>query len=272
MGKKTSIEWTDATWNPVTGCRKVGPGCDHCYAERFAERWRGTPDHVFVQGFNLRLWPDRLEHPLAWSRPRLIFVCSMSDLFLKEIDAAFLDRIFEIMERADWHVFQILTKRSSRMRDYVRSRYGAAGAPLHIWLGVSVEDRARASRLQHLRDTPARVRFASFEPLLGPLGSDLDLTGIDWAIAGGESGPGARVADPAWISGLRDVCLAGGTAFFFKQWGGVRPKSLGRLLDGREWNEFPIHLLPKSFRDARFPAAPGGAPNRQQPPDRHRLP
>lgn len=244
MAQKSEIEWTDATWNPVTGCTKVGPGCDNCYAERFAERWRGVPGHPYEQGFDLRLWPSRLRQPLLWKKPRMIFVNSMSDLFHKEIDRAHIDEVFDTMESADWHVYQVLTKRSSLMRNYVRDRYRGNPVPTHIWLGVSVEDAAHKGRIEHLRQIDSEARFISFEPLLGPIG-DVDLTDIAWAIVGGESGPGARPMAPSWATELRDRCEAADVAFFFKQWGGARPKSGGRLLDGEEWNGFPTHIVPE---------------------------
>lgn len=239
MADATSIEWTDATWNPVTGCTKISPGCDHCYAERFSERFRGTPGHPFESGFDLKLRPERLEQPLSWRRPRMIFVNSMSDLFHKDIPADFIDRVFNTMERANWHTFQVLTKRSSLMRNYLRRRYGADRGPMHMWFGVSVEDGKRKSRIQHLRDAPAGIRFLSIEPLIGPMGK-IDLTGVDWVIVGGESGPGARPMQGDWVREVRDQCLASGVAFFFKQWGGLRPKTGGRTLDHREWDQFPI--------------------------------
>jgi len=234
----TQIEWTDATWNPVTGCTKITRGCDFCYAERFSERFRGVPNHPFENGFDLTLRPDRLKQPLTWRQPKRVFVNSMSDLFHKQIPNNFVDAVFDTMEAANWHTFQILTKRSSPMARYLRGRYGRGLAPAHIWLGVSVEDRQNAVRIKHLRASRAAVRFISFEPLLGAIG-EVDLSGIDWAIVGGESGPKARRMDEAWVVELRDQCLAAGVAFFFKQWGGVRPKSGGRLLSGREWNEYP---------------------------------
>ena len=171
MARKSEIEWTDATWNPVTGCTKVGAGCDNCYAERVAERWRGVVGHPYEQGFDLRLWPSRLEHPFQWRKPRMIFVNSMSDLFHKNIDRSFIDRVFDVMERANWHVFQVLTKRSSLMRNYVRARYDGRRVPQHIWLGVSVEDSAHVNRIVHLKAINSEARFISFEPLLGPIWS-----------------------------------------------------------------------------------------------------
>ena len=238
MADGTTIEWTDATWNPVTGCTKISPGCDHCYAERFSERFRGTRGHPFETGFDLTLRPDRLKQPLRWREPRMIFVNSMSDLFHKEIPKDFIARVFDTMERASWHTFQVLTKRSSLMRNFMRMRYGSGRGPVHMWFGVSVEDGNRTSRIRHLREAPAGVRFLSVEPLIGPVGI-LDLTDIDWVIVGGESGPGARPMRMEWARDIRDQCITAGVAFFFKQWGGLRPKSGGRELDGREWNEFP---------------------------------
>jgi protein gp37 len=241
MANATTIEWTDATWNPVTGCTKISPGCDHCYAERFSERFRGTRGHPFETGFDLTLRPERLDQPLRWRTPRMIFVNSMSDLFHKEIPREFIARVFDTMERSHWHTFQVLTKRSSVMRDFLRKRHEGRRGPAHIWLGVSVEDGSKVSRIRHLQDAPAGVRFLSVEPLIGPMG-ELDLRGIDWVIVGGESGPGARPMHADWVREVREQCIAQDVAFFFKQWGGLRPKSGGRELDGREWNDFPTPL------------------------------
>ena len=238
MADGSAIEWTDATWNPVTGCTKITAGCDNCYAERFAERWRGIAGHPFENGFDLTLRPDRLDQPLRWKRSRMIFVNSMSDLFHKAVPIAFINSVFDTMEAADWHVFQVLTKRSSLMRDYLNRRYAAIEPPKHIWLGVSVEDAKGASRIDHLRSARAAVRFLSVEPLIGPIGK-VDLSGIHWVIAGGESGPGARILNIEWARQIRDECAKQQVSFFFKQWGGFRPKSGGRELDGREWNQFP---------------------------------
>jgi protein gp37 len=238
MANATTIEWTDATWNPVTGCTKISAGCDHCYAERFSERFRGTPGHPFETGFDLTLRPERLEQPLRWRAPRMIFVNSMSDLFHKNIPKDFIDRVFDTMERATWHTFQVLTKRSSLMRGFLRQRYGTRLGPVHMWFGVSIEDGTKISRMNHLMDSPAGVRFLSIEPLIGPVGA-LDLSSIDWVIVGGESGPGARPMHLDWVRSIRDQCRHAEVAFFFKQWGGLRPKSGGRELDGREWNDFP---------------------------------
>jgi protein gp37 len=239
MANTTAIEWTDATWNPVTGCTKISAGCDHCYAERFSERFRGTQGHPFKNGFDLTLRPERLDQPLTWRKPRMVFVNSMSDLFHKEVPGEFISRVFDTMERAPWHTFQVLTKRSSLMRNFLQHRYDGSRAPWHIWLGVSVEDRARKSRIRHLQNAPVGVRFLSVEPLIAPIGN-LDLSGIAWVIVGGESGPGAREMCPEWVREIRDQCIAQHVAFFFKQWGGLRPKSGGRQLDGREWNDFPL--------------------------------
>lgn len=238
MADNSAIEWTDATWNPVTGCDKIGPGCDNCYAERFAERWRGIPGHPYEQGFDLRLWPTRLEQPAKWKRPRMIFVNSMSDLFHKKVPAAYIDQVFDAMEGADHHVYQLLTKRSTRLRNYLNKRYADRTPPQHIWCGVSVEDAQRAKRIPHLRAARAGVRFLSVEPLLGQLGW-VDLTGIDWVILGGESGSNARPLRLEWAREVRDLCTEQDVSFFFKQWGGFRPKSNGRILDDREWSEYP---------------------------------
>jgi protein gp37 len=238
------IEWTDATWNPVTGCSKLSRGCDNCYAERFSERFRDVANHPFSSGFDLTLRPERILQPMSWRKPRMIFVNSMSDLFHKDVPRRFIDQVFNSMESADWHRFQVLTKRSSLMRKYLRARYGTGRGPGHIWCGVSIEDTQAKSRLAHLQDAPASVRFLSLEPLLGPLGQ-LDLAGIDWVIVGGESGPRARPMRPDWVREIRDECLRQGVAFFFKQWGGLRPKTGGRSLDDREWNEFPFRNVPQ---------------------------
>lgn len=245
MSSTTEIEWTDATWNPVTGCSKITRGCDFCYAERFSERFRGVANHPFENGFDLALRPDRLTQPLHWRQPKRIFVNSMSDLFHKEVPTLFIDSVFDTMEAANWHTYQVLTKRSSLMARYLRGRYGGGLAPPHIWLGVSIEDAKNAVRLKHLRAAQASVKFVSFEPLLGPVGR-IDLTGIHWAIVGGESGPRSRPMAEEWAIEIRDQCQAAKVAFFFKQWGGVRPKSGGRLLHGREWNQYPIVSESKS--------------------------
>jgi len=238
MSETSKIEWTDSTWNPVTGCDKISRGCDNCYAERFSERFRGVEGHPFETGFDLTLRPNRIEQPLQWRKSRMVFVNSMSDLFHKEIPVSFVDRVFTTMEAANWHTFQVLTKRSSRLRNYVNKRYATEAAPKHIWLGVSVEDRQRVSRIRHLQDSQAGTRFLSLEPLLGSVGP-LDLSGIHWVIVGGESGPGFRPIDPNWVRDIRDQCQDQSVPFFFKQWGGLRPKSNGRTLDSIEWNNIP---------------------------------
>lgn len=238
MAVTSEIEWTDATWNPVTGCSKVTRGCDLCYAERFSERFRGVVGHPFEKGFDLTLRPERLLQPLSWRRPKRIFVNSMSDLFHKQVPRAFTDAVFATMESADWHTYQVLTKRSPLLARYLQDRYAPGKAPSHIWVGVSVEDAKNAIRLKHLRAAPAAVKFVSFEPLLGPVG-EVDLAGIQWAIVGGESGPRARPMEEEWALEIHRQCRKAGTAFFFKQWGGLRPKTAGRLLRGREWNQYP---------------------------------
>ena len=235
MSSQSAIEWTDATWNPVTGCAKVSPGCAHCYAETFAERFRGVKGHPYEQGFDLKIWPERLSLPAQWKRPRRIFVNSMSDLFHEGIPDTYIKAVFEVMVAADLHIYQVLTKRADRLASLARD---LPWAP-HIWVGVSVENRRFVQRADQLRTVPSAVRFISAEPLLGSL-MNLDLTGIDWLIAGGESGPHHRPVNPAWIQELRDKSLAAGVAFFFKQWGGRTSKVGGRLLDGREWSEMPI--------------------------------
>ena len=240
MAENSAIEWTDATWNPVTGCTKITRGCDNCYAERLAERFRGKPGHPFENGFDLTLRPERIDQPLSWKRPRRVFVNSMSDLFHKKIPRAFIDRVFDTMEAAHHHVFQVLTKRSSLMTNYLLHRYSKGLAPQHIWCGVSVEDHIAAARIRHLQAAPVSVRFLSVEPLLGPMG-DIDLEGISWVIVGGESGPNARPMELQWVLDIRNFCELSGVDFFFKQWGGPTPKSGGRLLEGIEHNAMPDH-------------------------------
>lgn len=238
MSDGSKIELTDATWNPVTGCIKLSPGCDHCYAERFAERFRNVPGHPYEQGFDLVYHPERLMQPYRWKKPRLIFVNSMSDLFLKSIPTQYINQVFDTIEGANWHIYQIFTKRSSLMRRYVNARYSRRAPPEHLWLGASVENRQARSRIEHLRSTRAAVRFICFEPLLERIGP-IDLSGISWVIASGESGPGARPVQADWIREIRDQCLESEVPFFFKQWGGYRPKLHGAMLDGREWRQFP---------------------------------
>lgn len=253
MGLKTAIEWTDTTWNPVLGCTEISPGCDNCYARKIAERFEGTLGHPFENGFQLSLRHNRLLDPLSWRKPRRVFVNSMSDLFHKEVPHSFLDQVFDTMERADWHVFQVLTKRSPILRTYVNERYTRVVAPPHIWLGVSIENRRALSRLPHLRQTNASVRFVSFEPLLEDLG-EIDLAGIHWAIVGGESGLGSRPMREEWVDSIYTQCHRQSVPFFFKQWGawgvdGVRrsKKSNGRAFKGGIWNEMPTIVSQSSF-------------------------
>jgi len=242
MSEKSAIEWTDATWNPVTGCRQISPGCDHCYALTFAERFRGVSGHPYGQGFDLRLWPERLELPLAWKRPRRIFVNSMSDLFHEGIPDEYIRQVFAVMERADQHIFQVLTKRPRRMANLAPS----LPWPPNVWAGTSVELDRYTWRANHcLRRVPAAVRFVSAEPLLGPLPS-LQVDHLQWVITGGESGAHSRSCDPQWVRDLRDRCQASGVAFFHKQWGGRTPKAGGRTLDDRTWDEFPRVLIAAS--------------------------
>lgn len=243
MSDKSRIEWTDATWNPVRGCTKVSPGCAHCYAETFAERFRGVPGHPFSQGFDLRLVPHKLDDPLRWATPRRIFVNSMSDLFHEEVPDDYIERVAGVMDTADWHVYQVLTKRADRMASMLKTRLAGLAKRRHVWWGVSVENRrVGIPRIETLRSSPAAVRFLSIEPLLEDLGT-IDLTGIDWVIVGGESGPGARPMEPVWVRSLRDQCLRRRVPFFFKQWGGPRKSLTGRLLDGRTYDGLPKHGL-----------------------------
>ena len=239
MSEKSSIEWTDATWNPVRGCTKISPGCVHCYAETFAERFRGIPGHPYEQGFDLRLVPEKLPEPLKWKKPRRIFVNSMSDLFHEMVPDEYIIRVCEVMLKADWHTYQILTKRAARMASLLNSRLSFVTGAEHIWWGTSVENRTHGvPRIAQLRSARVAVRFLSIEPLLEDLGR-LDLRDIHWMIVGGESGPGARPMEAAWVRSLERQCRASNVAFFFKQWGGVRKKEAGRLLDGVTYNEMP---------------------------------
>lgn len=239
MSENSTIEWTDATWNPVRGCDKISPGCAHCYAQTFAERFRGVPGHPFEQGFDLRLVPEKLKDPLRWKQPRKIFVNSMSDLFHEDVENSYIRRVAEVMECANWHTFQVLTKRAGRMKGLLRGELRPFAQQKHIWWGVSVENRKHGlPRIDALRNTPARVRFLSIEPLLEDLGK-FNLDGIHWVIVGGESGPGARLIAPEWVRSIRDQCQDAGVPFFFKQWGGTRKKKAGRILDGRTYDELP---------------------------------
>lgn len=235
LGDKSSIEWTDASWNPTTGCSKVSPGCKNCYAERLAKRLKRMGNPKYANGFDFRIHPDALDLPLRWREPRKIFVNSMSDLFHELMPDDYLAHCFEMMEEADWHVYQILTKRPERMLRFAK-RYGKI--PDHIWLGTSVELAMHKWRIDVLRQVDVRIRFISFEPLLGSIGN-VDLKGISWTITGGESGPNHRPIKKEWARELRNQCQHQGVAFFFKQWGGITPKSGGRTLDGKLWNEYP---------------------------------
>lgn len=234
MGNSSSIEWTEATWNPVTGCTKVSPGCKHCYAERMAWRLKAMGQKNYSKGFELTLHEHTLDLPLNWKKPQVIFVNSMSDLFHEDVPLDFVLRTFDVMRRASWHCYQILTKRSERLLEFNPQ----INWTQNVWMGVSVEDQNYIFRIEDLRRTDARIKFLSLEPLLGPL-PQLNLAGIDWVIVGGESGPGSRPMDETWVIDIRDQCIKAGVPFFFKQWGGVNKKRTGRLLEGRTWDELP---------------------------------
>jgi len=239
MSSNSTIEWTDATWNPVRGCTKISPGCKHCYAETFAERFRGVKGHPYEQGFDLRLVPEKLAEPLRWRASKMIFVNSMSDLFHEAVPDNYIAAVAQVMVTAKWHTYQVLTKRSERLRRLLNTRLRFAAEQGHIWWGVSVEDKKYGlPRMEDLRSTNAEVRFLSVEPLLEDMG-ELDLRGIDWMIVGGESGVGARPMKKEWVVPLRDQCKRSGVPFFFKQWGGVRKAKAGRRLEGRTYDEFP---------------------------------
>ena len=242
MSLASKIEWTDATWNPVRGCTKISPGCKHCYAERFSERFRGVKGHPFEQGFDLKLVPHRVGEPLRWSEPRMIFVNSMSDLFHEGVPDSYISSVAATMRVANWHTYQVLTKRSERLRGLLTGLLREAAAESHIWWGVSVEDRKYGvPRITDLQSAPAAVRFLSVEPLLEDVGQ-LPLEGISWVIVGGESGPGARPMKEDWVISIREQCAAACVPFFFKQWGGVRKKSTGRMLQGRTHDGFPKRI------------------------------
>ncbi|HZL66014.1 MAG TPA: phage Gp37/Gp68 family protein [Candidatus Limnocylindrales bacterium] len=252
MSEHSKIEWTDATWNPLRGCTKISPGCKHCYAETFAERFRGVPGHPYEQGFDLRLVPEKLSEPFQWSSPRTVFVNSMSDLFQPEVPDAYIEDVVRVMVEANWHTYQVLTKRSDRLRQLLSTNLQFAAKQSHIWWGVSVEDkRYGLPRIEDLRGAPAAVKFLSIEPLLEDLGK-FDVSGIDWAIVGGESGPGARPMQPEWVECIRDLCERQRVAFFFKQWGGVQKSKAGRLLNGRTFDDMPeraaVTIPPKNER------------------------
>jgi len=239
MSDNSKIEWTDATWNPVRGCTKITPGCMHCYAETFAERFRGVPGHPFEQGFDLRLVPEKLAEPIRWSKPKKIFVNSMSDLFHEGVPDQYIEKVCRVMLAANWHTYQVLTKRADRMALLLQNKLREAAKASHIWWGVSVENRQHGlPRIARLRNTNCTVAFLSVEPLLEDLGK-LDLRGIHWVIVGGESGPGARPIEASWVRSLHAECRVHQIPFFFKQWGGVRKSETGRTLDGKTYDEFP---------------------------------
>ncbi len=246
MAKGSDIEWTESTWNPVTGCTKISPGCKYCYAERMAERLQAMGQANYVKGFKLTMQPHMLELPLSWKKPQTIFVNSMSDLFHQDVPFAFIQKVFDVMRRAHWHRFQVLTKRAERLAQLSSK---LAWAP-NIWMGVSVETDKYRCRIDHLRGTDAQLKFLSLEPLLGPL-LDLNLEGIDWAIVGGESGPRSRPMDPAWVKNLREQCRRARVPFFFKQWGGTNKKKAGRELEGRTWDEMPAGPIPARRPESR---------------------
>jgi len=239
MSSQSAIEWTDATWNPVRGCTKISDGCKHCYAETFAERFRGVKGHPYEQGFDLRLVPEKLAEPLRWRNPKMIFVNSMSDLFHENVPDDYVVAVANVMVAANWHTYQVLTKRSDRLQKLLNNSLRFAANREHIWWGVSVENRKYGlPRIENLQNTDAAMRFLSIEPLLDDLGK-VDLGGIDWVIVGGESGPGARPMKKEWVISVRDQCRGEGVPFFFKQWGGVRKSAAGRKLDGKTYDEFP---------------------------------
>jgi len=242
MGKSSKIEWTDATWNPMRGCTKISPGCKHCYAERMAKRLQAMGQANYANGFDVAVHEHALELPLTWGKPQTVFVNSMSDLFHTSVPLDFILRVFDVMRKANWHQYQILTKRAARLEELDPV---LPWAP-HIWMGVSVESQDYAFRIDHLRCTNAHIKFVSFEPLLGPVDA-LDLRGVDWAIVGGESGPGSRPMREEWATGIHEHCRQAGVPFFFKQWGGFNKRRNGRLLNGRTWDEMPS--LPESAID-----------------------
>lgn len=248
MSEHSKIEWTDATWNPLRGCTKISPGCKHCYAETFAERFRGVAGHPYEQGFDLRLVPEKLAEPFQWASPRTVFVNSMSDLFQPEVPDAYIEDVVAVMVQANWHTYQVLTKRSERLRDLLSTRLKFAAKKRHIWWGVSVEDKHYGiPRVEHLRASPAAVKFLSIEPLLEDLG-DFDISRIHWAIVGGESGHGARRMEKEWVEKILKLCRRQEVSFFFKQWGGVHKSTTGRSLHNRTYDEMP------DLRAASMPA------------------
>lgn len=247
MSDKSKIEWTDATWNPVTGCTKVSAGCANCYAQTFSERFRGVPNHPFEDGFDLKLRPARLEWPLDWKEPRRVFVNSMSDLFHEKVPDDYIDQVFDVMERAGHHTFQVLTKRTARMASWVEKYFSNKNIPSNVWLGTSLEKQDFYERVEILRRIPSKVRFLSVEPLLGPIKFKAhDLRALQWVIVGGESGPHSRPMDKEWVTDIKNQCQKYDVPFFFKQWGAynsqgerVGKKNSGRRLEGRHWNHMP---------------------------------
>lgn len=237
MATQSRIEWTESTWNPLTGCTKISPGCKYCYAERMAKRLQAMNQPNYVNGFKLTMHEHVLEKPLEWKTPQVIFVNSMSDLFHKDVPLEFIQRVFDTMKRAHWHQFQVLTKRSDRLAEL--SPY--LEWTDNIWMGVSVENEKYTFRIDDLRKTGAKIKFLSVEPLIGPI-SKMNLKGINWVIVGGESGPGARPLEREWVVNIRDQCLKDKVPFFFKQWGGVQKKKTGRLLDGKTWDQMPVDV------------------------------
>jgi protein gp37 len=256
MSLGTTIEWTDATWNPIRGCTKISAGCKHCYAERFAERFRGVSGHPFEQGFDIRLVPEKLGEPLKWTESRMVFVNSMSDLFHDKVPDEYIERVARVMVLARWHTFQVLTKRGDRLCNLLNGKLQSAAKAKNIWWGVSVENkRDGVPRIGQLQAASAAVRFLSVEPLLEDVGQ-LDLTGISWVIVGGESGPHSRPMQPEWVRSVQEQCKEAKVAFFFKQWGGTRKKIAGRALDGLTYNQFPKRveqsILPEKARLAHL--------------------
>ncbi len=234
MATRSRIEWTESTWNPLTGCTKISPGCKNCYAERMAKRLHAMAQPNYANGFKLTLHEHVLEMPLHWKKPQIIFVNSMSDLFHKDVPLAFIKNVFDVMRRAHWHTFQVLTKRSERLRELNHELEW----PKNVWMGVSVENRDYKFRIDHLRETNAQIKFLSLEPLLGPI-ANINLDGMDWVIVGGESGPRARPIVEEWVVEIKNQCVIAHVPFFFKQWGGVNKKKNGRVLLGRTWDQLP---------------------------------
>jgi protein gp37 len=261
MSDHSKIEWTDTTWNPLRGCSKVSPGCKHCYAETFAERFRGVPGHPYEQGFDLRLVPEKLTEPFKWTGPRTVFVNSMSDLFQDNVPDAYIEDVVRVMIAANWHTYQVLTKRADRLKKMLSTKLSFAASHGHIWWGVSAEDKKYGlPRVERLRTAPAAMRFVSIEPLLEDLGT-FDLTGIQWVIVGGESGHGARPMKQAWVERILEICAQAGVAFFFKQWGGVHKSKAGRFLHGRTYDDMPPRRVsPIPDKHKRMSAAKAHAP------------